>query len=75
MQEYAYEIKGLWISGINRKLHFSNLLVPLKVLLSIIKSYFIIKNFKPDFVVGTGGFASGPVLYVATTLIIPTLIQ
>jgi UDP-N-acetylglucosamine--N-acetylmuramyl-(pentapeptide) pyrophosphoryl-undecaprenol N-acetylglucosamine transferase len=73
--EYGYDIKGLWISGINRKLHFSNLLVPLKVLLSIIKSYFIIKNFKPDFVVGTGGFASGPVLYVASKLKIPTLIQ
>ena len=73
--EYGYDIIGLWISGIKRKLHFSNLLVPLKVLLSIIKSYFIIKNFKPDFVVGTGGFASGPVLYVASKLKIPTLIQ
>ena len=73
--EYGYDIIGLWISGIKRKLHFSNLLVPLKILLSIIKSYFIIKNFKPDFVVGTGGFASGPVLYVASKLKIPTLIQ
>ena len=73
--EYGYDIIGLWISGINRKLHFSNLLVPLKVLLSIIKSYFIIKKFKPDFVIGTGGFASGPVLYVASKLKIPTLIQ
>ena len=73
--EYGYEIIGLWISGIKRKLHFSNLLVPLKILLSIIKSYFIIKKFKPDFVIGTGGFASGPVLYVASKLKIPTLIQ
>ncbi|MDA8587471.1 undecaprenyldiphospho-muramoylpentapeptide beta-N-acetylglucosaminyltransferase [Flavobacteriaceae bacterium] len=73
--EYGYDIIGLWISGINRKLHFANLLVPLKVFLSIIKSYFIIKKFKPDFVVGTGGFASGPVLYVASKLKIPTLIQ
>ena len=73
--EYGYDIIGLWISGIKRKLHFSNLLVPLKILLSIIKSYFIIKKFKPDFVVGTGGFASGPVLYVASKLKIPTLIQ
>ena len=73
--EYGYDIIGLWISGIKRKLHFSNLLVPLKILLSIIKSYFIIKKFKPDFVIGTGGFASGPVLYVASKLKIPTLIQ
>ena len=73
--EYGYDIIGLWISGINRKLHFSNLLIPLKIISSIVKSYFIIKKFKPDFVVGTGGFASGPVLYVASKLKIPTLIQ
>ena len=73
--EYGYDIVGLWISGIKRKLHFSNLLIPLKVISSLIKSYFIIKKFKPDFVIGTGGFASGPVLYIASKLKIPTLIQ
>jgi UDP-N-acetylglucosamine--N-acetylmuramyl-(pentapeptide) pyrophosphoryl-undecaprenol N-acetylglucosamine transferase len=73
--ENGYNIKGLWISGIKRKLHLSNLLVPLKVLHSLIKSYFIIKKFKPDFVIGTGGFASGPILYIATKLKLPTLIQ
>ena len=73
--ENGYNIKGLWISGIKRKLHLSNLLVPLKVLHSLIKSYFIIKKFKPDFVIGTGGFASGPILYIAAKLKLPTLIQ
>ena len=73
--DHGYDIIGLWISGIKRKLHFSNLLIPLKVISSVIKSYFIIKKFKPDFVIGTGGFASGPVLYVASKLKIPTLIQ
>ena len=73
--EHGYDIIGLWISGIKRKLHFSNLLVPVKILSSVVKSYFIIKKFKPDFVIGTGGFASGPVLFVASKLKIPTLIQ
>ena len=73
--ESGYNIKGLWISGIKRKLHFSNLLVPIKIIHSLIKSYLIIKKFKPDFVIGTGGFASGPVVYIASKLKLPTLIQ
>ena len=73
--EHGYNIKGLWISGIKRKIHFSNLLIPFKILHSLIKSYLIIKKFKPDFVIGTGGFASGPILYVASKLKLPTLIQ
>lgn len=73
--ENGYKIIGLWISGIKRKFNLSNLLVPLKILCSLIKSYQIIKQFKPDFVIGTGGFASGPVVYVASLLKIPTLIQ
>ena len=73
--ESGYNIKGLWISGIKRKLHFSNLLVPLKIIHSLIKSYLIIKKFKPDFVIGTGGFASGPIVYIASKLKVPTLIQ
>ena len=73
--ENGYKIIGLWISGIKRKFDLSNLLVPFKVFYSLIKSYYIIKQFKPDFVIGTGGFASGPVVYVASLLKIPTLIQ
>ena len=71
----GYNIKGLWISGIKRKLHVSNLLVPIKIIHSLIKSYLIIKKFKPDFVIGTGGFASGPIVYMASKLKLPTLIQ
>lgn len=73
--ENGYKIIGLWISGIKRKLHLSNLLIPIKILFSLIKSYLIINKFKPDFVIGTGGFASGPLLFVASKLNIPTLIQ
>ena len=73
--ENGYKIIGLWISGIKRKFDLWNFLIPFKLLYSLIKSYQIIKEFKPDFVIGTGGFASGPIVYVASLLKIPTLIQ
>ncbi|MFD0993456.1 undecaprenyldiphospho-muramoylpentapeptide beta-N-acetylglucosaminyltransferase [Tenacibaculum geojense] len=71
----GYDIKGLWISGIQRKLTFSNLIFPFKLLSSIVKAYSIISKFKPDVAVGTGGFASGPTLYVSNLKGIPTLLQ
>ena len=71
----GYKIKGLWISGIQRKLTVSNLMFPLKLISSIWKSKIIVKNFNPDVVIGTGGFASGPVLFVSGNKGIPTLIQ
>ena len=71
----GYPIKGLWISGFNRKNKLKNLLFPLKLLLSLAKAFIIIKRFKPDFVIGTGGFASGPVLLAAQFSGIPTFIQ
>ena len=71
----GYQIKGLWISGIQRKITFDNLSFPFKLISSLWNSKKIIKKFKPDVVVGTGGFASGPVLFVAATKNIPTLIQ
>lgn len=71
----GYQIEGLWISGIQRKLSLENLKFPFKLLSSLWKSRKIIKNFKPDVVVGTGGFASGPLLKMATRKKIPALIQ
>ena len=71
----GYRIKGLWIAGIQRRLTFKNLLFPLKLVVSMIKSLTIINSFKPDVVIGTGGFASGPLLQVAAMKGIPTLIQ
>ena len=55
----GYEIKGLWISGLHRKLTLKNLLFPFKLMSSMIKARGIIRKFKPDVVIGTGGFASG----------------
>lgn len=71
----GYKIKGLWISGIQRKITVDNLSFPLKLISSIWDSKKIVKEFKPDVVIGTGGFASGPILYVAGNKGIPTLIQ
>lgn len=71
----GYKIEGLWISGIQRKLTLSNLSFPFKLLSSIAKSRRLIRKFKPDIAIGTGGFASGPLLYVAAGKGIPTLIQ
>ncbi|RVT78697.1 undecaprenyldiphospho-muramoylpentapeptide beta-N-acetylglucosaminyltransferase [Flavobacterium sufflavum] len=71
----GYAIKGLWIAGLQRKLTLQNAMFPLKLISSLWKSRKIIKEFKPDAVIGTGGFASGPLLQMANLLGIPTLIQ
>ena len=71
----GYPIEGLWISGIQRKITLQNLLFPLKFISSLLKSRRIIKRFKPDAVIGTGGFASGAVVKVAGEMGIPTFIQ
>jgi UDP-N-acetylglucosamine--N-acetylmuramyl-(pentapeptide) pyrophosphoryl-undecaprenol N-acetylglucosamine transferase len=73
--EAGYKIEGLWISGIQRRLTAKNLLFPVKLVKSLWKARDIIKNFKPDVVIGTGGFASGPLLQMANRENIPTLIQ
>ena len=71
----GYDIKGLWISGIQRKLTVDYLMFPFKLISSCWNAFQIIKQFKPNVVIGTGGFASGPTLMVANWLKIPTLIQ
>lgn len=71
----GYPIEGLWISGIQRKLTLKNLSFPFKLMSSLAKARKIINRFKPDVVIGVGGFASGPTLKVASGKKIPTLIQ
>ena len=71
----GYAIKGLWIAGLQRQINMKNAMFPFKVIDSLWKSRKIIKEFKPDVVIGTGGFASGPLLQVANTMGIPTVIQ
>ena len=71
----GYKIIGLWISGLQRGLDKRNLLFPFKLLCSIWRAKKIIKDFKPDLVIGTGGYASAPLLYVAAKKGFPCLIQ
>ncbi|WP_116124808.1 undecaprenyldiphospho-muramoylpentapeptide beta-N-acetylglucosaminyltransferase [Lewinella sp. IMCC34183] len=71
----GYPIEGLWISGLQRRLAVDNLSFPVKVLSSLFRSRTILQEFRPDAVVGTGGYAGGPVLYAAARMGIPTLIQ
>lgn len=71
----GYPIKGLWIAGIQRKLTLQNAMFPLKLVSSLAKSFGILRSFKPDVVIGTGGFASGAVLKAASMMGTPTVIQ
>ncbi len=71
----GYKIKGLWISGLQRSLSLKNLMFPFKLMSSLLKSRSIIKKFKPDVAIGTGGYASAPLLRVASNKGIPCLIQ
>ena len=69
----GYKIEGLWISGFTKDP--SSLLLPAKIFDSMNKAARILRRFKPDAVIGVGGFASGPTLAAANTLRIPTIIQ
>ena len=71
----GYKIVGLNIAGFDRGNLLKNFGLPFKVISSLMKARKTIKDFKPDFAVGTGGFASGPALYVASRLGIPVFIQ
>ncbi len=70
----GFPIEGLWISGFQRSMDLQNLLFPLKVLRSLREAGKIVKRFQPDIAIGTGGYASGPLLYAATRRRIPALI-
>lgn len=71
----GYKIEGLWISGLQRNSFASNLSFPFKVVSSLYKAGSIINKFKPDVAIGVGGYASGPMLYMAAKKNIPALIQ
>jgi UDP-N-acetylglucosamine--N-acetylmuramyl-(pentapeptide) pyrophosphoryl-undecaprenol N-acetylglucosamine transferase len=73
--EAGYPIKGLPVAGLQRSLTLDNLKFPLKLLKSLRQAFKIVSDFKPDAVVGVGGYASGPVLYAAQKKRIPTLVQ
>ena len=71
----GYDIIGLPVAGLQRKVTMSNLVLPFKVTKSIAMAKRILREFRPDIVVGVGGYASAPLLWAAGRLGIPTLIQ
>lgn len=71
----GYEIKGLWISGIQRKLTLKNLMFPFKLISSLLAARKIVKQFQPHVAIGTGGFASGPLLRMAENSGVPCVLQ
>ena len=71
----GYEIIGLPIAGLQRKLTLSNFALPFKILKSIMTARKTLKRFEPEIVIGVGGYASAPLLWTAGRLGIPTLIQ
>ena len=73
--EAGYPIKGLPVAGLQRSLSLANLSFPFKLLKSLRIASKIVKDFRPDAVVGVGGYASGPVLFAAQRKGIPTLLQ
>ncbi|TRX71869.1 undecaprenyldiphospho-muramoylpentapeptide beta-N-acetylglucosaminyltransferase [Carboxylicivirga sp. M1479] len=71
----GYDIVGLPVAGFHRKLTLRNLAFPFKLIRSMLKARRVIKDFKPDVAVGVGGYASGPVLRIASQSGIPSLLQ
>lgn len=75
----GYQIEGLPVVGLQRKLNLSNIInnlaAPFKVLKSLHQAKSVILKFDADIVVGFGGYASAPVLRAAQSLGIPTIIQ
>ncbi|MBE6215450.1 MAG: undecaprenyldiphospho-muramoylpentapeptide beta-N-acetylglucosaminyltransferase [Bacteroidales bacterium] len=71
----GYEIIGLPVAGLQRKLTLSNFALPFKVVRSVAMAKRILRKFRPDIAVGVGGYASAPLLWAAVRLGIPTLIQ
>ncbi|QBQ40221.1 undecaprenyldiphospho-muramoylpentapeptide beta-N-acetylglucosaminyltransferase [Sphingobacterium psychroaquaticum] len=71
----GYKIVGLDIQGINRQSIWKNVLLPFKMIKSLLKARSVIKEFNADVAVGVGGYASGPLLMMANMVGLPTLIQ
>jgi UDP-N-acetylglucosamine--N-acetylmuramyl-(pentapeptide) pyrophosphoryl-undecaprenol N-acetylglucosamine transferase len=73
--EEGFQITGLWISGLQRSLTLDNLSFPFKLISSLWKARKIIKQFKPDVIIGVGGYASGAVLWMGGKMKRQCLIQ
>ncbi len=71
----GYDITSIWISGFHRRFTLKNLLFPLKLVTSLVQSMKIVRNFDPDVAISCGGYASGPIGWIAAKMGIPLVIQ
>ncbi len=71
----GFKIKGLWISGLNRKKWWKNFFLPLKILISLFQALIIWIKFRPNIMIGTGGYASLPILIIGSILKTKIVIQ
>ena len=67
-------LETIWIAGLARSLTLKNVLFPIKLLVSLLQSWRIVRRFRPHVAIGTGGYVSGPILYVAAKMGVPVLI-
>ena len=72
---YGYRFYTIWISGFQRKFNISNLMFPVKLIVSIFQSFLLLKNLKPNVVIGTGGYVCGPIIFVSNLIGIPTVLH
>ncbi|MCC5926624.1 MAG: undecaprenyldiphospho-muramoylpentapeptide beta-N-acetylglucosaminyltransferase [Bacteroidetes bacterium] len=71
----GYSIDPIWISGFHRRLTVQNLLFPVKLIISLLQSWMILRRFRPNVVICCGGYVAGPVGYVASLMGIPLMLQ
>ena len=71
----GYDIVGMKLHRIKRRSFFKNIKVFLEILVALWQSYKLLKKYRPDAVIGTGGFATGPIIFVAQYMGIPTFVQ
>ena len=75
VKKAGYKISAIWIDGYQRRFSFRNFVLPLKILISFFQSLYFLMKYRPHVVIGTGGFVSGPIVFSASLLGIPTLIH
>jgi UDP-N-acetylglucosamine--N-acetylmuramyl-(pentapeptide) pyrophosphoryl-undecaprenol N-acetylglucosamine transferase len=73
--ESGYQIRYIWLSGVQRRLSWRLVLPPLQLVVSIIQCIKTLRSFRPHVVIGTGGYVSGPAVMMAALLGYPTVIQ
>lgn len=66
--QLGYQFKSIWIKGFARKLTFSNLIFPIRLIVSIVQSIFIAMRFKPKVAIGSGGYVAGPSILGASVM-------